>query len=300
MRRFIPILLLLALAAPPAHADATEPASAPADTGPTVSPDFDHAVIIVMENKEYSQIIGSREAPYLNRLAKREGLATHFYAIRHPSLPNYLALLGGSTFGIDTNCTNCKVRRTTLVDQLEGAGISWKGYMGAMPHACFEGASAGRYAKRHNPFMYFTTITEDPDRCGRVQPMKRLLSDLRNDRLPRYSFIVPDLCKDMHDCSIRTGDRYLSNLVPKILPALGDDGVLFVTFDEGASRLGCCTNARGGRIATIVAGPAVDGPVRRATPFTLYSILRTIEEAWGLPPLRKAACDCTEPMSSFF
>jgi phosphatidylinositol-3-phosphatase len=301
MRRAV-LLLVLALLVPAPSAIGDIRTPEPTQLAVAISPpDFDHVVVLVMENKEYGQIIGSREAPYLNRLAKREGLATHFYGVRHPSLPNYLALLGGSTFGIHTDCTTCKVRGRNLVDQLEEAGISWKGYMGAMPHACYRGAYAGRYAKKHDPFMYFTDIANDRSRCRLVQPIDHLLDDLRSDRLPRFALVSPDLCKDMHDCSVRTGDRYLSHLVPKILDGLGADGVLFLTFDEGSSSEGCCTNASGGHIATIFAGPAVAAaPMRRSTPFTLYSILRTVEEAWGLPLLRQAGCGCTEAMTSFF
>ena len=290
MKRLLPLVLALLTLAPASAALAAPPPP----------PDFDHVVIIVMENKEYGQIIGSRQAPYINDLADSGALATRFYAIRHPSLPNYLALLGGSTFGIKTNCTNCDIDAKNLVDQLEDAGISWKAYMGGMPRECYKGAYSGRYAKRHNPFMYFDSIREDRDRCRLVQPIEELKDDLAADTLPRFAFITPDLCKDMHDCSIRTGDRYLSRLVPKILTDLGTDGVLFLTFDEGSSSDGCCRFARGGHIATIAAGPAVPDPRKRRVEYDLYSILRTIEEAWSLPLLRKAGCDCTESMGAMF
>ncbi len=298
MKRRVAAVVCLALSV--AHVPTATAVRAEPGRSATTPPDFDHVVVLVMENKEYEQIIGSGQAPYINSLADGYALATHFYGIRHPSLPNYLALLGGSTFGVTTDCTSCHVKGRNLVDQLETAGISWKGYMGGMPHACYDAAGSGTYAKRHNPFMYFTDIYRNRDRCRRVQPIENMLTDIRNDRLPQYSFVSPDLCKDMHDCSVGGGDRYLSRLVPKIIGALGTDGVLFLTFDEGSSDAGCCRFAHGGHIATVVAGPAVASPSRRPMAYDLYSILRTIEEAWGLPLLRKANCSCTDPMTAVF
>jgi hypothetical protein len=104
----------------------------------------------------------------------------------------------------------------------------------------------------------------------------------------------------MHDCSVASGDLYyLSHLTPWILSALGTYGVLFVTLDEGSTSAGCCTVAKGGHIATIVAGPAVSAPVGGSVPNDLYSILGTIESVWDLPPLRNAGCECTESMTVF-
>src|SRR5215208_3459097 len=78
-------------------------------------PTFSHVFQIVMENKEYSSIIGSSSAPYTNSLAQQYGLATNYYGIRHPSLPDYLAMTGGSTFGITSDCTTCFVNATNIV-----------------------------------------------------------------------------------------------------------------------------------------------------------------------------------------
>ena len=263
-------------------------------------PNFSHVVIVVMENKEYGEIIGNPNAPYINQLARGFALVRNFYAIRHPSLPNYLALIGGSTFGIESDCTDCHVGATNLVDQLEKRGISWKGYMEGMPNPCYRGASSGRYAKKHNPFMYFDDIANRPGRCHKVVPLSQLFTDIRGHRLPRFVFITPDLCHDMHDCSIAAGDRFLHSLVPRVLAALEPNGVLFLTFDEGESDLGCCQVARGGRIVTIVAGPAARRGARSTLSYSHYSVLRTIEDAWGLPRLRRAACACSRPLSAFF
>jgi phosphatidylinositol-3-phosphatase len=259
-----------------------------------------HVVVIVMENEEYGNIVGNPGAPYINGLLRSAALATASYGVSHPSLPNYLALTGGSTFGIDSDCTDCHVDATNLVDQLEGAGISWKAYMESMPSPCFKGSSSGAYAKRHNPFVYYDDIASNPDRCAKVVPFDRLNADYRSGNLPAFTWITPDLCHDMHDCSVADGDEWLSEVVPALIRALGPRGILFLTWDEGDSDEGCCKLARGGRIATIVAGPTTRAGARSTVPYDHYSVLRTVEEAFGLQPIRGAACPCTRSMDTLF
>jgi hypothetical protein len=253
--------------------------------------------VIVMENTEYGDVIGNSDAPFINSLARRYAIADDYYAIRHPSLPNYLALTGGSTFGITSDCSDCSVNETSLIDQLEKAGISWKAYMESMPSPCFREAEEGTYAKRHNPFMYYRSISDNPDRCSRIVPESALERDISGGSLPDFSWITPNLCHDVHDCPLRDGDRYLSTLVPRLLRALGSGGVLFLTWDEGDSDDGCCEQAEGGHIATIVAGDGARAGTRSSVPYDHYSLLRTIEDEWGLPRLRGAGCSCTRAMT---
>ncbi len=249
--------------------------------------------VIVMENQEYGGIIGSHSAPFLNSLAGRYGLATGMYAITHPSLPNYLALTGGATLGIDSDCTGCSVGATSIVDQLERAHLSWRAYMEDLPHPCFTGASAGGYAKKHDPFAYYTRVTRDRTSCANIVPLTRLTADERSGTLPRFTWISPNLCHDMHDCSVSTGDRFLAGLVPSLLRALGPRGLLFLTWDEGSTDDGCCRLASGGHIVTIVAGDGARAHARLATPTDHYSVLQTIEDLLGLGRLRGADCVCT-------
>ena len=256
-----------------------------------------HIAIIPMENEEYGSVIGSSSAPYINGLARRYALATRMYAISHPSLPNYLALTGGSTFGISSDCTSCAVHATGIVDQLDRAHVSWKAYMEGLPHPCFTGASADDYAKRHDPFVYYTPVTSKPARCDKVVPLSRLSADERAGALPRFVWITPDLCHDMHDCSVATGDRFLAGFVPSLLRALGPRGLLFITWDEGSSDSGCCRLAAGGHIATIMAGGGARHGARLATPVDHYSVLQTIEDLLRLPRLRGAACACTPSLA---
>jgi hypothetical protein len=255
-----------------------------------------HVAVILMENHDYGDIIGSPTTPYINALAKRYALATQMHAITHPSLPNYLALTGGSTFGISSDCTDCTVRATSLVDQLEHAGISWKAYMEDLPSPCFTGAAAGEYAKKHDPFAYYTRIVDDPARCKHIVPLGQLNQDERAGALPAFIWITPNLCHDMHDCAPATGARFLSTLIPHLLRALGSSGVLFLTWDEGVTDSGCCRLASGGHIATIVAGAMARPGGRMRTPADHYSVLATIEDLFGLPRLRGAGCGCTPPL----
>jgi acid phosphatase len=252
-----------------------------------------HIAVVVMENHEFGDLVGSSQAPFINRLARTYALARAMYAVAHPSLPNYLALTGGSTFGIDSDCTGCSVGATSLADQLDGAGISWKAYMEGLPRPCFTGASAGAYAKKHDPFAYFTRISSEPARCARIVPLSQLGIDERGRSLPRFVWISPNLCHDMHDCSVATGDRFLAGLVPALLSALGPRGLLILTWDEGTSDDGCCRLAAGGHIAAILAGGLARRGAVLSAPTDHYSVLQTIEDVLGLPRLRGASCACT-------
>ncbi len=254
-----------------------------------------HIAVIVMENEEYSDIIGSRATPFINRLASRFALAAGHFSISHPSLPNYLALTGGSTFGISSDCTDCSVSADNLGSQLTAAKIPWRAYMENLPTPCFRGSDAGTYAKKHDPFMYYTRLP--PTACRNVVGLAGLSADERSGRLPRFAWITPNLCHDMHDCSPATGDRFLSRLVPPLLASLGPRGLLLLTWDEGSSDQGCCHLASGGHIALIAAGgQARRGDVMRSTT-DHYSTLQAIEDLLNLPRLRGAACRCTPSLA---
>jgi hypothetical protein len=249
-----------------------------------------------MENKDFTQVIGAPEAPYINSVAGRYGIALDYHAITHPSLPNYLALLGGSTFDIRSNCTDCHVDEPNLVSRLEEAGISWKAYIEGYPSRCFTGALAGGYVKKHNPFVYFDDIVDDPARCAKLVSFTELDRDLNGGSLPRFVWITPDLCHDMHDCGVAEGDGFLKGLIPRLLPTLEPNGVLFLTWDESSIESG----NDGGRVATIVAGPKVPRGFRSKLRYSHYSLLHTIEESWGLPSVVRSRCACTLSMRAFF
>jgi len=275
----------------PSRATAQVPSTPPA---PVPDSETTHVAVIVMENKEFGEVIGSSSAPFINGLARRYALAREMYAASHPSLPNYLALTGGSTFGIASDCTECSVGAgPNLAAQLSTAHMSWKAYMEDLPHPCFAGASAGDYAKKHDPFIYYAAIRNNPRLCRQIVPLTQLAADERSARLPMFVWITPNLCHDMHDCPVSTGDRFLSMLVPRLLRSLGPGGVLFLTWDEGSSATGCCRLASGGHIATILAGPGARPRAQLTTRTDHYSVLQTIEDLLGVSRLRGAGCACT-------
>jgi hypothetical protein len=247
-------------------------------------PNFNHVFVIVMENHEYGEIIGSSEAPFINSLAAQNGLATSDYAIGHPSLPNYMALTGGKTVFTD-DCATCRVDAVNIADRIEASGRSWTAYMEDMPGPCAV-ADAYPYVVHHDPFVYYNDISGNATRCGsHVVPFSRFSSDLSSGALSNFVWITPNLCSDMHDCSIGTGDAWLAAIVPQIVQSTAfANSVLFVVWDEGSTSLG-----GGGHIPLITVSPRTPAGTRVTTGSTHYDLLRTIEDAWGLAPLGESA-----------
>jgi hypothetical protein len=245
-------------------------------------PSFDHVVVIVFENKEREHVLGNASAPTFNRYARRYANMTAYYAVTHPSLPNYIALVSGSTQGITTNCTDCAVDAPSLADSLDAAGMTWRTYAQGLPYSGFTGAAYGRYAKKHNPFLYFRSIVDDGRRRNRIVPFARLAADIRAKALPDFSLVVPDLCTSMHDCSISVGDAWLRRVATPLvtLPRTA----VFVLFDEGLT-----SERGGGHTPALVLGTAVRGGARFGAFSGHYEVLRTIEDAWGLPLLGASA-----------
>jgi phosphatidylinositol-3-phosphatase len=267
------------------HSAAPAPLAAP--TGSPRPPRFAHVVLIVFENHSYHDVIGSPSAPTFNRLARTGALLTRYYAVAHPSLPNYLALVSGSTQGVTSDCTTCSVDARNLVDVLEAHHRSWKVYAEGLPRSGYIGTSAGRYVKTHNSLLYFRDVTASARRRQRIVPFSQLRSDLASRRLPSFSLVVPDFCHDMHDCPVATGDRWLGGLLPALLaPGRLAGGVVFVAFDEGRSS---DTAGGGGHIPVLAVGPAVRPGSRSTAVLSHYSLLRTIEEAWGTLRLGRSA-----------
>ena len=244
-------------------------------------PHFTHVVLVVFENHEVTSIAGSSDAPTFNRLARRYATLAHYDAVGHPSLPNYLALVSGSTWGISNDCTACIVEARNLADSLEAAGMTWKTYAEDLPYPGFTGGYAGRYAKKHDPFLYFRDVVNSRARRDRVVPFTRFAHDLARRRLPDFSLLIPNLCDDMHDCSVATGDAWLkAHVVPLLRSRALRGGVVFVVFDEGSSDTG-----GGGHIEALALGPSVRRGATFAKATNHYGLLRTIEDAWRLPRL---------------
>jgi hypothetical protein len=191
--------------------------------------------VLVLENRSYEQVIGSASAPYINSLARQHALETHYFAVTYPSLPNYLALTGGSVFGIRDDCVGCDVDgSTSLVGQLDATGHTWKAYFEDLDNNRRPGPLTHLYDPHYNPFVYYETVRGVPRDPSRVVGFDSLRSDLGNGQLPDFVWIAPGVRHDGHKSSLRAADRYAAGLVPRVLHALGPDGILYLTWDEGA------------------------------------------------------------------
>jgi hypothetical protein len=255
--------------------------------------------VLVLENRSYEQVIGSASAPFINRLARRNALATRYYAIAHPSLPNYIALTGGSEFGITNDCAGCDVvGETTIVGQLDASGHTWKAYFEDLASNRGPGTTTSLYNPHYNPFVYYETVRGvDRDR-DRVVGFHALRRDLSAGRVADFIWLAPGVRHDGHNSSLRAADRYASRLVPQVLRALGPRGALYLTWDEGAShdRRGV-GGPGGGRIALIAAGGAARRHTRTAAPANHYALLRTLEAGFGLRTLGNAGSASTPVLS---
>ena len=262
-------------------------------------PNFKHIVIIMFENKEFDSVIGPSSMPHYNELARQYTLLTQYYAVGRPSLPNYLALIGGDTFGIDRDCRDCFIDQSSLPDLIEASGRTWKTYQEDMPSRCFLG-NKGKYAQKHNPFIYFDAIRLDTARCERsVVPLTELQTDIQTNSLPNFMFITPNLCNDAHDCKVTVADAWLTDLLDQLVPALdatGDPYAIFMLFDEGKTSNACCglLAKAGGHVPAVIYSPQVKNGFEDSTPYTHYSLLKTIANAWGLPYLGHAAEDSNQ------
>lgn len=260
-------------------------------------PAFDHIVLIILENQDFQNIIGNSKMPQINALAQQNVLLTNYYAVTHPSLPNYIALVSGSTQGITSDCTDCYVNQPNLADLIEASGRTWKTYQEDMPAPCTLG-NAGNYAQKHNPFIYFDAIRNDKTRCDRsIVPLTQLESDLAANLLPNFSFIMPNLCNSGHDCSMDVVDKWVGAMVGNLQasPALGKNSLIIITYDEGGkdSTGSCCSIGKkgGGQVATILISPEARAKFADSTAYSHYSLLKTILTAWNLKPLGETAKD---------
>jgi len=221
--------------------------------------------VIILENTTYG---AAMRQPYISSLASQYAFATDYYAISHPSLPNYLALSSGSTWGIYDDGYH-RLPEGGIGAELTNAGISWKGYFEGFNGNCF--GSPYPYALKHNPFPYYGGACP-----ANIVPMTQLSGDLSGNT-PQLSWITPGLCNDGHDCGVATADRWLSRTVPQILasPAWQQNGALFITWDED--------NGTTNQVALIVITPSLKGQITR--PLNHYSLLATIADELGVPRL---------------
>jgi hypothetical protein len=241
-------------------------------------PTPDHVVVVMMENHAYSQVIGSSSAPYINSLKSSGADLTASYAITHPSQPNYFAIFSGATQGItDDSCyTPGFSSAPNLASELAAAGKSWASYNETLPSQGSTTCSSGKYARKHNPWFGFSNVP-----TSTAKTFAQFPADYTT--LPTVSFVTPNLCSDMHDCSVATGDTWLkTNLGAYATWAKTHNSVLVVTFDEDNS-------LSGNKIATVFSGQPVKAGGSSATKYTHYNVLRTLEDMYGTSHAGNAA-----------
>jgi hypothetical protein len=259
-----------------------------------------HLVIIVMENKEYSAVVGSSAAPYINNtLMPASRVFTNYYAEEHPSLPNYLALSSAGSAGcVADSCPVGFDTQENLFHQMNIANVpvSWKAYQESMPSNCFP-SNQGAYLVRHNPPPYYSDLSSS---CSTKDvPFTQFTQDLQNGTLPQFSWITPNKYSDMHNdqnkapClqsdstsrKVCQGDTWLKNNLPSLLALnedadQGNDVTVILTFDEGSTGQG-----GGGRVLTLVTGPNVAPGTQDATMYGHLGLLNAIEVWFGLTQL---------------
>lgn len=261
-----------------------------------------------MEENKNESLLSS--AQYLDGLAKTYASSSSWYGIGHPSAPNYVALLSGSAQSIVSDCTPpaCgPYAAPSLGGQLTDAGIPWAAYMESMPSPCYPHATAGEYAERHNPFMYFDDIIHNG--CDNdVLPypgVSDLLSTLDSPAAPDFVWITPNLEHDMHDGSVEQGDAWArANIAPVLTSSWFTDynSTLIITMDEGDQdgNASCCGQPAGGTIPMIVVSTVAAGVGTVHITGDQYGTLRSIEEEYGLPLLGAAADLRNGDISSLF
>ena len=283
---------------------------------------FQHVFVIMMENTSFTSLIGNKNAPWINFAARTYGFATNYTGVAHPSQPNYIAATSGSTNGV-VNDNDVTIDVPNIVDQIEGSGRTWKAYMQSfslcstpLDHAC----GNQLYERKHNPFISYTDVQNNPARVANVVDFSQFSTDLANKNVPDFSWISPDQCSDMHGrvgpssdpCNfgnvqglIATGDAFLSSTVSAIMSssAFNGNSVIIITWDESDfpfnDTSGCCdANPGGGHVVTLTISHSDHSSRTSNVAYNHYSMLATVEGGWELGCLG-FTCDTTNvtPMS---
>lgn len=248
----------------------------PAAARMAAPPSFKKVMIVVLENTDYKKALAQ---PFLAQLTKGGALLADYHAVTHPSQPNYVAMISGDTQGVWSD-GNFDLNARHIGDLLEAKGKTWKTYAEGYPGNCFLKKRSGKYVRKHAPFLSFKNVSGDPGRCANIVEASALDADIRNQTLPDYSLYIPDMDNDGHDTGPAYADRWLSSAFKARLndPRFMRDMLFVVTFDEDEG---------GGRnqVFTLLYGPGVVPGAVSSDRCDHYSLLRTIEDAFGLGTL---------------
>ncbi|MEU9075597.1 alkaline phosphatase family protein [Kitasatospora sp. NPDC004745] len=260
----------LVLAAALAGATGATALTAGTAASATALPSPDHVVVVMLENHAYGQIIGSSSAPFLNSLATGGALLKASYGITHPSQPNYFAVFSGSTQGItDDSCYSPGFSKAAnLAGELSAAGKSWGSYSESLPSQGSTTCSSGDYARKHAPWVGFGNVP-----TSTAHTFAQFPTDY--GKLPTVSFVIPNLCSDMHNCSVGTGDTWLKDKLGGYASwAKTHNSLLVVTYDEDDRN-------SGNHIPTLIYGQPAKAGATSSTSYNHYDLLHTLEDLAG-------------------
>jgi phosphatidylinositol-3-phosphatase len=279
-------------------------------SSPTI-PQFSHVFVVLEENHSFSDVIGNADMPYLNGLASANSLATQYYADAHPSLPNYFELTvgeGTSITGTSGDSYSGVVTQDNVVRALTAAGKTWKSYAESLPSTGYLGGDTGAYLQHHNPVVYFSDVQQNSLQAENVVPFGQLATDIANDALPDYGFIVPNVNDDAHNCpagmptctdtqKLAAADQWLSaNIAPLLASSAFQNSLLIIVFDEAEDS---DTAHGGGHVPAILVSPLVHSGYQSTTLYQHESTLRLMMEALGATDLPGAAATAPD-MTEFF
>ena len=235
-------------------------------------------IVVVLENKNAEDAL---RQPFLARIAREGALLDSYYGVAHPSQPNYVGMISGSIEGVSGD-GNVTLHRAHLGRSLTTAGVSWKSYAEGYPGGCSLVRTAGRYARKHEPFLSFADVQRNElGMCDRIVDANEFLRDVRNGTLPQFSLYIPDLDHDAHDQPLAAADRWLEDTFgPLMTPDVRGSTLLIVTFDEDESH-----SKRSNHIYTAIWGAGVRAGSVSHDVYDHYDLLKTIEAIFALEPL---------------
>jgi len=275
-----------------------------------------HVVVVVFENADYSDVIGSSAMPYFNQLTTQYSLAAQFYAVTHPSLGNYFWMTAGQDPSAlaqnpngDPDQYTGTVSGDNVASEITKAGMSWKVYAQSLPSTGYTGTDVYPYFKHHNPFVYFDSVLGDPTQLANIVDFSQLGGDIGSGSLPAYSFIVPDAIHDGHDCpngsdasNCAITDRlaevegFLKNELAPLLTnsAIMANTVVVLTFDESETD----DTMGGGHIPVAILGGPVKTAYQSNDTYQFPSLLRFSLQSLGVNTYPGAAANAA-PMTEF-
>jgi len=234
------------------------------------------------ENHSYDEVI---KDPNFSKYRALGTIFTDYYAITHPSQPNYFCQVAGDYFGCN-NDSNVDLDKTNLVDLMESAGVSWKGYQEDFPGNCYAGQIGGKYWRKHNPFISFNSVRLNKTRCDKIVVSTVLDTDLTSGSLPQYSYFTPNIDNDAHDTNIAFAGKWLDAFLTPRLTKFPTNTLFVVTWDEDDF-------TEGNRIDTFVWGSMIAKGGSDNTRYNHYSLLKTVEDNWVLGNLGRNDASAT-------